>query len=60
MHRGSIPEPDTVTVDQSILQQMKNCSNSECFTSPTFEIEGLLWQLEAYPNGDGEDRVWPL
>ena len=39
------------TVDKSILHQMKMCRTSEGFTSPIFEIEGLLWQLEAYPTG---------
>ena len=42
------------TVDASTLQQMKNCDVGQAFESPIFEIEGLSWQFEAYPNAEDE------
>lgn len=39
------------TIDQSTLQQMKHCAVGQRVESPTFEIEGLLWQFVIYPNG---------
>ena len=42
------------TVDQSTLQQMKSCQNGERVKSPTFEIEGMQWQLVICPNGYSE------
>ena len=44
------------TVDQSTLQQMKNCQDGERVKSPTFEIEGMQWQLVICPNGYSEEN----
>ena len=41
----------TWNVDKTTLQQMKQSSNKQRFMSPTFEIAGLSWRIEAYPNG---------
>ena len=41
------------SVDPSTLEQMKNSESGREFLSPTFEIESLLWQFKACPNGTG-------
>ena len=39
------------TIDPSTLLQMKNAAIEQQFSSPTFNIEGISWRLDAYPNG---------
>ena len=41
----------TWNVDQLTLRQMKDSKNDRKFLSPTFDIAGLTWRVEAYPNG---------
>ena len=43
------------TVGQSTLQQMKASKNLCEFSSAMFEIAGLSWYIEVYPNGHEED-----
>ena len=45
------------TIDQATLQQMKHCAIGQHIESPTFEIEGLIWQFVIYPKGyNGKNR----
>ena len=44
------------SVDPSTLQQMKDCESEREFLSPIFDIEGLLWQFKACPNGTDDNE----
>ena len=46
----------TWNVDEITLQQMKDSKNKRQFSSPTFDIAGLTWCLQAYPNGNAKEK----
>ena len=47
----------TWNVDKQTLQRMKKCGDRAEFQSPTFQIAGLSWKMETYPNGNREDNA---
>ena len=47
----------TWNVDQETLALMKGAQSGDEFLSPTFNIAGLTWKFEAYPNGSSDDRA---
>ena len=47
----------TWNVDQETLALMKGAKCRDRFTSSTFNIAGLKWKFEVYPNGNSDNTV---
>ena len=47
----------TWNVEQETLALMKEAKPGDDFLAPIFNITGLTWKLEAYPNGKSDDRA---
>eukprot|EP01083_Nonionella_stella_P091140 254736_1 len=43
--------------DAKLFSQMLSSNNKEQFVSPSFQIGGLKWIIQAYPNGIDEDSM---
>lgn len=47
----------TWDVDKQTLERMKKSDNKANFPSPTFNIAGLSWRIECYPNGNTKPKI---
>eukprot|EP01083_Nonionella_stella_P110755 324324_1 len=43
--------------DKKTINDIKCCTSNRCFISPIFELLGLKWCFQFYPNGDNEHNL---
>ena len=44
-------------IDAKLLKPMITAKNQEKFMSPKFKMSHLIWQIEAYPNGNTPSTI---